>query len=269
MRNTKGPFRADDIRHGSPYELSNGHTVLCMSTGGRGALATGAGYKALADDPKVEDIGIDAGFAPVAETMRAPDISIGKITDAPGWVHGIPELAVEYADTGQDEKELTQKIKDLLDAGTRFIWVVRLNGPRRVEIHEPKKPMRTAYPGEDLEAPGVLDYPVAIDALYDRDKAGEVNFRHVLRKLTGHETLDGFVASEKSASKAEGKVEGRAEGKAEGKSEAVLAVLQARGIALQEDDTARVKSCSDQATLDRWLQKAATAHSSDEIFSED
>jgi hypothetical protein len=249
LRNTRGPFRAEHIRSGDPYELSNGHTVLSMSTGGRGALATGAGYKALADDPAVEDIGIDAGFSPVAETMRAPDLSIGKITDAPGWVHGIPKLAVEYADTGQDEPSLAQKIEDLLAAGTRYIWVVRLSGPRRIEVYEANQPMRKALPGEELDAPGVLDHPVRVEALYDLDVAGEVNFRHVLRRLTGHESLDAV----------------RDEGKAEGKAEAVLAVLEARGVALDADARKQILSCSDLPVLDGWLRQATSATSVREI----
>lgn len=30
-----GPFRADQLRPGDPYELSDGHPVRCMPTGGR------------------------------------------------------------------------------------------------------------------------------------------------------------------------------------------------------------------------------------------
>ncbi len=245
LRDTRGPFRAEQLRPGDPYELSHGHALRCMPTGGRGGLATGAGYKALADDPAVEDIGIDTGFAPVADTMCAPDLSIGKITDAPGWVHGIPELAVEYADTGQDEDALAQKIEDLLAAGTKHVWVVRLDGPRRVEVHEPNQPVGQAVPGEELAAPGVLSRAVPVEALYDRDVAGEVNFRHVLRRLTGHESL-GTV---------------RDEGKAEGKAEAVLSVLEARGMAVSEDDRTRILSCRDLPTLESWLRRAATATS--------
>jgi Uma2 family endonuclease len=250
MRNTRGPFRAEQIRPGDPYELSNGHTIQCMPTGGRGALATGAGYKALADDPAVEDIGIDAGFAPVGETMRAPDLSIGKIADAPGWVHGIPELAVEYADTGQNEDDLDQKIVDLLAAGTKYIWVVRLSGPRRVEIHEPNLPMRKALPGEELAAPGVLEHPVRVEALYDLDVARDVNLRHVLRNLTGHETVGAI----------------RDEGKAEAKAEGILAVLEARGVAVGEDDRKQILSCRDLQALERWLRRAATAASVGEVI---
>ncbi len=253
LSNTRGPFRADQLRSGDPYELSNGHAIRCFPTGGRGALATGAGYKTLVDDPAVEDVGIDAGFSPVAETMRALDLSIGKIADAPGWVHGIPKLAVEYADTGQDEDELARKIEDLLTAGTKHVWVVRLNGPRRVDVHEPDQPVRQVLPGEKLEAPGVLSQPVLVEALYDLDVAGEVNFRHVLRRLTGHESLDGVRA------------EGRTEGKAEGKAEAVLSVLEARGIAVSESERKRILMCSDLQILDHWLRQAMTATSVDEL----
>lgn len=35
-----GPFRADQIREGDPYELSNGHAILCLPTGMRGGART-------------------------------------------------------------------------------------------------------------------------------------------------------------------------------------------------------------------------------------
>lgn len=253
LRNTRGPFRAEHLRSGDAYELSNGHAVRCMPAGGRGAIATGAGFKALAEDPAVKAIAIDAGFAPVGDTMRAPDLSIGNIADAPGWVHGVPKLAVEYADTGQDEDELAAKIEDLLAAGTMYVWVVRLNGPRRVEVHEPDQPMRKALPGTELEAPGVLSRPVRVEALYDLDTAGEVNFRHVLRRLTGHESLDGV------------REEGKERGRAEGKAEAVLSVLEARGVEVSEEDRRRILSCTDLPTLDRWLRQVATAAAAAEL----
>ncbi len=128
-----GPFLADDVRQGDPYELSRGHAIECFPTGGRGSKAEGAGFKVISTDPGVEDIGIDTGYAPRPDTLRAPDISAGKIADEPGWVKGVPRLAVEYADTGQDEEKLAEKIEDLLEAGTELIWVVRLSGPRRAQ----------------------------------------------------------------------------------------------------------------------------------------
>jgi len=78
---------------------------------------------------------------------------------------------VESADTGQDEDDLEQEIEDLLVAGTQHVWVVRLKGPRRIEVHEPNRPMRKAFPGEQLKAPGILDHPVSVETLYDLDLA--------------------------------------------------------------------------------------------------
>ncbi len=258
-RAVSGPFRADQLRSGDPYELSNGHPVECMPTGGRGSLATGAGYKTLVNDPAVEDVGIDAGFSPVSDTMRAPDLSVGKIADAPGWVHGVPRLAVEYADTGQAEKYLADKIDDLLSAGTELIWVVRLDGPRRVEIHVPGRTMREAGPGDELEAPGILSQPVPVEALYDRGVADDIDFKNVLRRLTGHESLDEI--------RSEGKVEGKVEGKAEGKAEAVISILEARGVAVDETARSRILGCTDLATLETWLRRAVTATTANEVIA--
>ncbi len=130
MPTTRGPFRADQIRPGDPYELSNGHAVYCMGTGGRGSRANLVGGSVLDMDPAVEEAGIDTGYAPSPDTLRAPDVAVGNVPDAPGWVDGAPPLAVEYADTGQDEKDLTTKISELFAAGIRLIWAVRLTGPR-------------------------------------------------------------------------------------------------------------------------------------------
>ncbi|HXU32848.1 MAG TPA: hypothetical protein VN851_19935, partial [Thermoanaerobaculia bacterium] len=60
-------------------------------------------------------------YAPTPETLRAPDIAVGNVPNAPDWVQGAPPLAVEYADTGQDEKELAVKISELLAAGTQIV----------------------------------------------------------------------------------------------------------------------------------------------------
>jgi hypothetical protein len=95
---SQGPFRADQIRPGDSYEISHGHAILYLPTGGRGAKAISAGAQALGTDPAAQDVGFDAGFSPAPDTLRAPDLSVGSIPDAPGWVSGAPPLAVEYAD---------------------------------------------------------------------------------------------------------------------------------------------------------------------------
>jgi hypothetical protein len=56
-------------------------------------------------------------------------------------------------------------------------------------------------------------------------------------------------------------------GKAEGKAEDVLAVLEARRLAVTADERARILGSKDIAELDRWLRQAVTVTSVAELFS--
>ncbi len=273
IRSSRGPFRADQVHQGDPYELSDGHAVYCSPTGSIASKAKLLGGAVLGTDPDVTSAGVDAGFSPEPGTLRAPDVAVGGLPDAHGWAPGAPPLAVEYAATGQDEAELQQKIRDLITAGTRHIWVVRLVGPRRVEVYEPEKPARIANPGEALLAPGVLRNPVQVEALYDPSVANEAVLRNLLQRH-GYESLDAVRLEGEAEGKAEGKAEGRAEGKAEGRAEgkaeglalALLGVLAARGLALDEAQRASVDGCRDAEALQRWLARAAVATTAADIL---
>ncbi len=153
----------------------------------------------LASDPAVQDVGLDVGFSPSPETLRAPDVAVGEIPDQPGWIQGVPPLAVEYADTDKDEEDLQIKIRELVSAGTRYFWVVRLTSPRRVEVYQPGQEMHTQHPGEQLTAPGVIANPIPVEALYDGEAARQVIFRNLLQR-------EGY------ASLAEVRAEGEAQG---------------------------------------------------------
>ena len=238
------PTRAEELRPGEPHELSNGRLIECFPTGARGSRANLLGGSVLDTDPAVEAAGVDTGFSPNPGTMRAPDIAVGNIPDTAGWAKGAPPLAVEYADRGQDEAELTQKIEDLLEGGTRFVWVVRLQGPRRVEVHEAGEEVRTMGPGETLTAPGILRNPVPVEALYDREAAHEATLQNLLQRK-------GF------ASLNDVQEEGRlAQARA-----SLKRLLTRRGLPLSPDEEARITACSDRATLERWFDQAVTASS--------
>jgi len=259
---SQGPFRADQLRSGDPYELSNGHPIQCLPTGIRGAKAVNVGGGVLASDPAVQDVGVDAGFSPSPDVLRAPDLSVGEMPDQPGWVQGAPPLAVEYADTGQDEADLRLKIQELFAAGTLYVWVVRLTGPRRVEVHRPGKGMRTFNPDEQLEAPGILANPVPVKALYDRDTARQVIFRNLLQR-------EGYASLEEV--RAEGEAQGRAVGEAAGEvqalREAVVEVLTARGFAVTDElRTALAGSC-DPAILRSVHRQSVITSSLAEILA--
>jgi Uma2 family endonuclease len=227
----RGPFRADQIAPGDPYELSHGHPVRCAPTGGTGAGPSGLGFSVTSSDPAVEEAGVDVGYAPEPDMLRAPDVAVGNVPPRPGWIRGAPFLAIEYADVGQNEQKLEEKIADLLEAGTKYLWVVRLAGPRRVEVHEPGNPMRTVLPGEVLLAPGVLKNPVLVEALYDRAAAERATLTNLLQRQ-GYEDLDAVLA--------EGRAEGLAEGRAEGLRAAVRGLCEVLSIPLTSEREAAI-----------------------------
>ena len=256
---SKGPFRADQIRPGDPYELSDGHPVYCEPTGGHGAQKVKLGAQAILTDPAAQDdSGVDPGYAPRPNVLRSPDIAVGNVPDEPGWIKGVPLLAVEYADTGQDEAELSRKITDLLKSGTKHLWVVRLTGIPRVEVHEPGLPMRIAVLDEELTAPGILKNPVPVRALFEPGVARRVALRNLLQGQ-GYESLEAVQEQARTEGEAKGKAEGLTEGKAEGLTTGLLMLLEFRGIALTTAERERISSCRNVDDLRRWLDRARVA----------
>lgn len=59
---------------------------------------------------------------------------------------------------------------------------------------------------------------------------------------------------------------GRVEGRLEGRAQAVIDVLEARGVAVQDASRSRILACTDAGQLSAWLRKAATATNVDQIF---
>ena len=250
-------FRADQIRSGDPYEISDGRLVYCAPTGGSGSGSNRLGASVVGWDPAVTEAGVDTGYSPKPAMLRAPDVAVGNVPDRPGWVAGAPDLAIEYADVGQDEAELKKKIAELLAAGTRFLWVVRLTGLRRVEVHERGKRMHTALPGDLLTAPGVLKNPVPVVALYEKDAAERATLTNLLQRR-GYEDLDAVLAK--------GREEGRDEGVLRGKREALVRVLERRQLGITKKMSAAIEACTDERELDRWLDLAIVAARAADVF---
>jgi hypothetical protein len=67
------------------------------------------------------------------------------------------------------------------------------------------------------------------------------------------------------AGRKEGREQGRDAGRAAGERRAIRLVLESRGLAIDPDDDARLEACSDFATLERWLTRAAPATRADEV----
>jgi hypothetical protein len=245
-RTARGPFLASQLRPGDRYELSRGHAIWCAPAGGDGSRRVLRGAAVLATDPAVTEAGIDIGYSNEPGQLRAPDVAIGNVPDAPGWIAGVPPLAVEYAGRGQDEADLQAKIGELLAGGTRWVWVVRLIGPRRVEVFEKGQPVRVVGAGERLTAPGVLQNDVPVEALWDGEVADAQTLRNLLQRH-GYADLGAVRA------------EGREEGRVTQARAALRRVLARRGLVPTSDEEARIDACTSTDVLERWHDRAIDA----------
>ena len=64
-----------------------------------------------------------------------------------------------------------------------------------------------------------------------------------------------------------GELRGELKGELKGKHDALLRLLTRAGIALADEDRARISTCTDPATLDRWLDNVLGAKTSADVFS--
>jgi hypothetical protein len=250
---TTGPFLASQIREGDPYELSNGHPIECLPAGSRHQMADLDGARVLLSDPGIRrknlHVGIDVGVAFNGDrNLRAPDIAVGLTDREPGWARTIPPLAVEYADRGTDEEDLQDKLVELLEAGTRIVWVVRLVGPLRVEVYARGEPMRVVEGDGILTAPDILDYPVSVRALVEPRAADAAVLRNLLHAMgrTDPEPDDLVEVTAAAAS--------------------VMLVLRQRGLRPTADEESAIRGCLDRDTVLAWLQRAFTVASPAELF---
>ena len=65
----------------------------------------------------------------------------------------------------------------------------------------------------------------------------------------------------------EGRMSGLAEGELKGKRDALLRLLARAGIALTDDDRARIQACADAAVLDRWVDNVLGAKTASEVLT--
>ncbi|HEU4408023.1 MAG TPA: hypothetical protein VFS43_22365 [Polyangiaceae bacterium] len=249
-----GPFRAGQRRDGDRHALRRGRPVSGPPASPEIARCKALGGLCLTTDPLARDGGVDVGYALDEANLVAPHVSVGELGGGAGaWATRAPGLAVEYVGPGRDEADLQRTIAQLLGAGTAWVWAVRLTGPRRVEVYEQGRPRRIKRPGARLAAPGVLKNPPPVEALYERAAAFEHAARNLLERQ-GHAGVDALRA------------EGEARGEARGRARAVLATLEARGVATTGSERARILDCGDLEQLECWTRQALTARSAGQLF---
>jgi Uma2 family endonuclease len=256
----RGPFRADQLRPGDPYELSDGHAIVREPSGRRHGSRSLAAGAVIETDPAVDVAGVEIGHVLDEATLRCPDVSVGGFAEEPGFSRRAPRLAVEYVEVGRDETDLERKVEELLAAGTGLVWVVRLGRNPRVEAHRRGAAPEVVRPGGMLAAPGILRNPVPVDALYDREVAHE-RMLHNLLQRRGYEDLDALRAESEAVGEA------RAHDTALARARSRLrCVLEARGFPIEADTERAIAGGNDLRDLDRWLLRAVTARSVGDVF---
>jgi hypothetical protein len=107
----------------------------------------------------------------------------------------------------------------------------------------------------------------ALEALVmERQAEGETKFPPFVQRIFEQGVHEGELKG-RLEGRLEGKLEGRLEGKLEGKRDTLLRLLARAGIALTEDDVARVKACDDPALLDRWVDNVLGAKTARDVLS--
>lgn len=119
------------------YELDQGR-LICLSPSASLSSIVGANVLAeIAPFVKRHKLGVcfgsDGGFKLWSDpdTVRAPDVSFVRTEHIPkggiprrGYWPGAPDLAVEVLSPSNRPGEMWRRIGDLLNAGTRLIWVI-------------------------------------------------------------------------------------------------------------------------------------------------
>ena len=157
----------------------------------------------------------------------------------------LEELAFEVVNE-QSARDLREKAEDLTARGVRRVIAVFVKTGKVCQW--------TSGAFVDLDLDGTLDdpclnRPIRVRALLDAAEADD-------------------AVAEALADKRNPVIEAlRDESKSQGKAAAILAVLAARGVAVDADTRARILGCRDASQLDAWIGKAALASSLEAVFA--
>jgi predicted transposase/invertase (TIGR01784 family) len=111
--------------------------------------------------------------------------------------------------------------------------------------------------GNLLAIPEALHHPPVLDAL---EGARTARF--------SREEWDAYIAAGMAIQNERGALSlARSEGRSEGQARAILALLAARSVPVSDEARLRIEACRDSELLDRWIVRAATAGSVEEIFT--
>jgi len=211
---------------------------------------------------------VKSGFIGSAELLTrvtegsdfATDVCVRKEGDDPvTGTRYLEELSFEVVNE-QSARDVREKAEDLSARGVRRVIAVFVKTGKVSQWSRSKGTWEALDLDSMLEDP-CLSRPIRVRALLDAAEADDAVVRALADK---HNPV---IEALRDEGKKEGRDLGRKEGRNEGKAAAILAVLGARGIEVLEEMRARIVGCRDGDVLDRWIVRAATASSAEDVVA--
>jgi hypothetical protein len=201
------------------------------------------------------------GYEAATDLLTRHDEDSDFATDTCIFKQGIdPETGARYLEelafeiiSEQNQGLVNQKAVRMQRRGVRRIFSVWVKGSKRVCEWSPESQGWSLLDPESSLVDPCLVKPLSVGALLDAAEADNAVAEALVAKGNP-------VFEEKAAA-------ARAAGKVEGFAGAVLRLLEVRGIAVSPSQQQEILGCSDPDRLDRWLRRAASASSADEVTS--
>ena len=172
---------------------------------------------------------------------KVPMLSRWRMTEHHSGEPGLSQIQYAFLElpkyaTGDEPRTLVEKWAYFFREARNLTVVppALAEGPFREALEVTRK---TAFTPDEWE-------------LYERAKMAEQDARGAL-----------------TIARQEGMEEGESRGKIEGKIEALLRLLARAGIALTEEERARIQACTDTAALDRWLDNVVGAKTAADVLT--
>jgi Uma2 family endonuclease len=205
------------------------------------------------------DVAVDMLTRTSAKGDMAPDASVFPAArDPETGGRQLEEMAFEIVHTRR-LGHAAKKARALSSRGVRRTFALDVD---RRQVHVWSRPADRwqMLSNDAVIEDRTLAVPLPVRALVEAVKTDDALAAALLAK--NNPVLESALLD----SRAHGKIEGRIEGKIEGKIDALLALLSIRGIAVTAKDQRKIHATTDEAKVDRWFRRAATAASIEDVF---
>ncbi len=172
----------------------------------------------------------------------------------------LEEMAFEVVNT-QRLSEVTAKAEELSARGVRRVFAVFV---RKRVVSEWRDGDWEPLSDDARIDDECLAAPLPVEALLRSSALGAAAVRGLLAR--GEPELKRLLAEHEAEGRARGEAEGRVIAALTARRSSLRLLFEARRIAIDPADEARIDACDDPASLDQWLLRAANATARTQIF---